>query len=162
MTWYLLWITSMGNHGLVGSISDHRRFSCSSCTYAYMHHLDSMIYLILTYCRISRNKLQWNFKWHNRHWIAVEKIIDTYCWINFQTNTPNITLLYFRLILCPKSTSRSESFKLPFLSLFLNFRLAFWFHPLHLCLIILILIKVLMKMGICQYNFASTHWSLVT
>ena len=29
LTWHLMWITSMGNHGAAGGISEHRRSSCS-------------------------------------------------------------------------------------------------------------------------------------
>ena len=156
-------ITSMGNQGVAGDISEHRRSSCSSCTYANIHNLTSMIYLILqliagsvgTNCNGILNGI-------TDIWTIMGKTIDTYCSINFQGNTPNITLPYLPFILCPKLTSRLESFKLPFLSLFLNFRLAFWFHPFHRCLIILILIKLLMRLEICQYNLALTHQSLVT
>ena len=31
LTWDLMWITSMGNHGMAGGISERRRSSCSRC-----------------------------------------------------------------------------------------------------------------------------------
>ena len=31
LTWDLMWIPSMGNHGAAGGISEHRRSSCSIC-----------------------------------------------------------------------------------------------------------------------------------
>ena len=56
LTWNLVWITSMGNHGVAGGISERRRSSCSSFISLFLppHSLSMYIYICIWALNIMR------------------------------------------------------------------------------------------------------------